>query len=87
MVKYRTKEELDKLLSEVYGENSKARMVTMRELGLLGVDSDNQLYWEGKPVKIEKKISLNWFQGVLATLTAVGAFLSGIIALFNYWGI
>lgn len=50
---------------------------------LLGVDSKGNLYWDGKPIEVRKTFDLRWWQIVLAVMTALGAFISGMTALYN----
>lgn len=52
---------------------------------LIGIGPGNRLYWDGKPVEMRRSVSLTWFQGLLATTGAVGAFAAGVIAFLQYF--
>ena len=52
-------------------------------IGYLGIDSKGNLYWDGKPIEVRKTFDLRWWQIALAVMTALGAFLSGIVALYS----
>ena len=53
-------------------------------LDLLGFDEDGQLYWDGEPVEIKKRLSLTFWEkvgAVLITISAVaGAIAAGVSA-------
>ena len=59
--------------------------VSLEELGLLGRDAQHNLYWDGKPVEVRKRLDLRWWQVVLAIMTALGAFASGAVAVIRLW--
>lgn len=46
-----------------------------------GISDDGNLYWDGKPIEVCKTFGLKWWQLLLAIMTAVGALLSGVVAL------
>jgi hypothetical protein len=51
-------------------------------------DSDGRLYWKGKPVLVEQRLSLRRYELALATIAAGGAFLAGVHpfgASFGWW--
>ncbi|MER9733028.1 hypothetical protein [Mesorhizobium sp. M0217] len=59
------------------------------QINLLEVDDvDGRLYWKGKGVVLERRLTLDWFQTFLATIAAVGALLAGIYpfgAALGWW--
>jgi hypothetical protein len=60
--------------------------ISMEGLALFGIGPDNRLYWDGQSIKIERTVSLSWWQGFLAALAAFGTATSGVVALLTYLG-
>lgn len=58
--------------------------ITFEKLDLLGFDDNDQLYWKGHPVKVEKRFKFSFWQGLFAIAASIGALLSGIVALLEY---
>ncbi len=52
--------------------------ITMNGLSLLGLDEDNQPYWDGKPVIIKKKIRLAKWELAASLLADFGVLCGGI---------
>ncbi|MAO93807.1 MAG: hypothetical protein CMM78_04820 [Rhodospirillaceae bacterium] len=50
------------------------RTISMNGLSLFAIDSDNQLFWDGQKILVEKRLRLEWWQTCLATITAFAAF-------------
>jgi hypothetical protein len=64
------------------------RTIGIDELDGLQVDDDGRLYWRGKGVVLEQRITLKGFELALATIAATGAFLAGIHSFgssFGWW--
>lgn len=64
------------------------RELNWEDIKLLEVDADGRLYWKGEAVILEKRLHLEGYQIVLATLATAGAVLSGIHpfgASFGWW--
>lgn len=61
------------------------RPISMDGVGHLGVGNDGTLYWDGRPVKTAKKITLSFWQGLGATLTVIGALAAGGGAVASAW--
>jgi len=62
--------------------------LTWDDVSHFEVDDDGQLYWKGKAVILEKRLRLENYQIVLATLATLGAVLSGIHPFgvsFGWW--
>jgi len=53
----------------------------------LEVGEDGRLYWKGEAVILEKRLRLEGYQIVLATLATVGALASGIHPFLVSWHI
>ena len=52
------------------------------------IDDDDRLYWKGRAVRFEQRVSLQAYQIVLATMAAVGAVLAGLHPFghsFGFW--
>ena len=47
-------------------------------IGKLGVDRNQQLYWDGKPVEVKRRLDLTFWQKVLGGITALAIVLGGI---------
>jgi len=60
------------------------REITWDDIGKLGVDENNQLYWNGKPIVTKGKIILEWWINLAAIITAVSAIGTFILELLNY---
>jgi hypothetical protein len=49
------------------------RPVTLESFDLLGVDKDNRLYWDGKPVEVRRRFDLTFWQKLGAVIIVIGA--------------
>jgi hypothetical protein len=60
--------------------------IAIADLGRLGVDGGNQLYWDGRPVEIRKSLSLTraqkWVAGIVTACAVLGGF-GGFVTGFN----
>lgn len=54
------------------------RTISMEELNHLKIDDDGRLHWHDAKVSVEKKISLRWYELILATIGAFGALAAGV---------
>ncbi|TBZ07596.1 hypothetical protein [Rhizobium leguminosarum] len=54
------------------------RPIGQDELDNFQFDENGRLHWKGQTVLLEKRIRLETYQIVLATLAAVGAFAAGV---------
>ena len=63
--------------------NPKLRSITLTELENLQIDEEWQLYWKGKKIVIQKKISLEMPEFVATVAIAIGTLLTGIDSLVN----
>jgi hypothetical protein len=64
------------------------RTISQNELDGFQLDDDGRLYWRGKGVLLERRITLRGFELVLATIAAFGAALAGVHpfgASFGWW--
>ena len=52
-------------------------------LDLLGVDAQQRLYWDGKPVKTG--LNLDWLQTAIAIMVAVGTVVAALATLWQAW--
>ncbi|APO74583.1 hypothetical protein AM571_CH01762 [Rhizobium etli 8C-3] len=62
--------------------------MTWDDIKHLEVDDDGRLYWKGEAVILEKRLRLEKYQIVLATLATAGAVLSGVHPFgssFGWW--
>ncbi len=51
--------------------------------GELAIDRDGRLYWNGKPVLVERAIALTPWQNLAAAVVVVAAALGGLLALLE----
>jgi hypothetical protein len=67
-------------------QNVKA--ITMQGLNLLGVDDENRLYWDGRPVEIRRRLDLSFWQKVGAWAAGLGIVIGcvglGVNAGFDF---
>ena len=63
---------------------SKVRSITIGELDKIGVDENNKLYWEGRPIVVEEKITLHWWVNCSAIAGALSGVTLAIIELLRY---
>jgi hypothetical protein len=62
------------------------QQIGIEDLRRLGIDGEDQLYWDGRRIEIRKSLALTRFQkflAVLATVFAVLGGLGGFITGFN----
>lgn len=59
--------------------------INIGQIGLLGVDKDNRLYWDGKPVEVKQRLSLSWWQGFGSVLLVVFSVVGGLGAAAQGW--
>jgi hypothetical protein len=57
--------------------------ITLDQLARLGVDRDNQLHWDGKPVEVHRRLKLSGFQVVGAVVVGLAAMIGGLGTGFN----
>jgi hypothetical protein len=64
------------------------RTISIDELDGFQIDDNGRLYWHGKGVVLEQRITLRGIELGLAFVAAIGAFLAGIHpfgASFGWW--
>ncbi len=64
------------------------RTISIDELDGFQIDDNGRLYWRGKGVVLEQRITLRGIELGLAVVAAIGALLSGIHpfgASFGWW--
>ena len=61
------------------------RTIAIDELDGFQLDESNRLYWRGETVVLERKLKLERYQIVLATLATVGALASGVHPFLASW--
>lgn len=55
------------------------RVISIDEMDRLGIGPDNMLYWDGREIHVEKRLTLEWWQTGLATITAFAALAVAIV--------
>ncbi|TLX12131.1 hypothetical protein [Rhizobium sp. MHM7A] len=64
------------------------RSIGIDELDHFQFDEHGRLHWKGEPVLLEKRVRLETYQIVLATLASAGAFAAGAHPFghsFGWW--
>jgi hypothetical protein len=64
------------------------RTISIDELDGLQIDDDGRLYWRGRSVLLERRITLRGFELFLASAAAFGALMAGIHPFgvsFGWW--
>lgn len=59
--------------------------INIGQVSMLGVDSGNRLYWDGKPVKVQERFSLSFWQGLAAFLIVTFTVIGGIGSAAQGW--
>ena len=60
--------------------------ITFNDIGKLGVDENNQLYWQGKPIVTKERIVLEWWvnlAAIVAAFSTLGSFIIGLLKYIN----
>ena len=52
--------------------------IGLEDLGKLGINSANELFWNGKSIEVRKRIDLTRLQKLLAVIVSVCAILGGL---------
>ena len=61
------------------------RSISMDGMDHLGVGNDGALYWDGKLIEIRKSFDLNWWQILLAGITAVSALTVAVVEVVTLY--
>ena len=59
------------------------RSVSTDEMDHLGLDAENRLYWDGKPVVTQSRFGLTTWQKIGVGVTVLSAALGGFYALLQ----
>lgn len=62
----------------------KIRKISINELEKLGVDEDNRLYWDLKPVVIEERVKLQWWVNASAVAGALSGVVLAMVEVLRY---
>lgn len=62
------------------------RTISVEELDNPGIDENNKLYWNERPLLIEETIHLQRWVNVSIVLSAVSTFVLGVIELLRFCG-
>lgn len=54
--------------------------ISMEGSSFIGVEPNTgRLYWDGRPVQMQSKVTLRGYEQALATLATIGTLLAGIV--------
>lgn len=54
------------------------RQISLEGLGLLGIDGEQRLYWDGKRIEVRQRLTLSWWQKLGAVLVVVATVTGGL---------
>lgn len=57
--------------------------ISVGDLGRLGIDPENQLFWDGRKIEIRRRLDLTRTQKFLALLVTIFAILGGLGAFLS----
>ncbi|MAZ02537.1 MAG: hypothetical protein CMN56_05305 [Sneathiella sp.] len=60
------------------------RSISVEGLENLGISDSGELYWDGKRLKVENKVTLNLWQNTLAAITAGSALVVAAVSVIAY---
>ena len=60
------------------------RSISVEGLDNLGISDNGELYWDGKRLEVEKKVTLNLWQNMLAAITAGSALVVAVVSVIAY---
>jgi len=52
--------------------------ISMENLGRLGIDSADRLFWDGRQIEVKRRLDLTFVQKIFAVVVAVMAVLGGL---------
>jgi hypothetical protein len=55
--------------------------ISFANIGRLGVGKDGRLYWDGKPVETGQRLSLTWWQTILAIAASIAVIIGSLGAI------
>ena len=64
----------------------KMRGITYDQLGLIGVDENYRLYWDGKPVVTEERLTLAWWVNVAVVIGALSTLALAVLDVLRFSG-
>ena len=57
--------------------------IRIGEFGRLGVDEQNRLYWDGKPLITKQAVTVDWWLATAAIVTAVSTAALAIVGILQ----
>lgn len=63
------------------------RGISYDDLGRLGVDEDNRLYWDGRPVVVQERLALAWWVNVAVVVGALSTLALATIEALRFCGL
>jgi len=64
----------------------KINPIKIRELEKLGVDENNKLYWDGRPIVTEEKLKFQWWVNVSIVIGSFSTLTYAIIEVLKFIG-
>lgn len=61
------------------------RTITIDEMDRLGVGADGRLYWDDKPVEVQKSLTLTFGQKIWASLLSAAGLLAAGATVIQGW--
>ena len=63
------------------------RAISQNGLSLFGLDADMQLYFDGKKLRIQKRLDLEWWQSALAVLASLSTAVIAAVELLQFFDV
>jgi hypothetical protein len=61
------------------------RRISVDELDCIGIDSDGNLYWQGKRVVTSARLDLDWWQTLIPVVIAIATVVGAAGAIAQGW--
>lgn len=60
------------------------RPITIDQMGRLGVDSNNRLYWDDRPVVTEQPLALSWWVNASIVAGGIATIVLAVVELLGF---
>jgi hypothetical protein len=62
----------------------RVRPVSIAEFDKLGIDENNKLYLDGKPIVVDERVSLQWWLNIAAVAAALSTVVMAVIEVLRF---
>ncbi|MDQ5902090.1 MAG: hypothetical protein QG606_306 [Patescibacteria group bacterium] len=53
--------------------------------GALGIDSEGKLYWNGRPVATQSRVTLDWWVNIAAIVASASTFVMALYTVLDHY--